>query len=74
VVFNRRANAWFSRQLHCRPWLDKKFQNEYGPFNYAVSIVVFSLLTSFLVLAGAEWSARSRENDDLTIASQVASA
>ena len=40
------------------PWLDKKFQNEYGPFNYAVSIVIFSVLSSFLVLAGAEWSAR----------------
>jgi membrane protein len=44
--------------LFAWPWLDKKFQNEYGPFNYAVSIVVFSLLTALLVLAGAEWSAR----------------
>jgi membrane protein len=40
------------------PWLDKKFTNEYGPFSYAVSIVVFSVLTAFIVLAGAEWSAR----------------
>jgi membrane protein len=54
------------------PWLGKKFQNEYGPFNYAVSIVVFSLVTAFLVLAGAEWSARSRENDDLAFAVQAA--
>jgi YihY family inner membrane protein len=44
--------------LFAWPWLDKKFQNEYGPFNYAVSIVVFSLLAALLVLAGAEWSAR----------------
>jgi YihY family inner membrane protein len=44
--------------LFAWPWLDRKFQNEYGPFNYAVSIVLFSLLTSLLVLAGAEWSAR----------------
>lgn len=44
--------------LRMWPWLDRKFQNEYGPFNYAVSIVVFSLLTALLVLAGAEWSAR----------------
>jgi membrane protein len=58
--------------LFAWPWLDKKFQNEYGPFNYAVAIVVFSLLTSFLVLAGAEWSARSRENDDLILAVQAA--
>jgi YihY family inner membrane protein len=44
--------------LRMWPWLDRKFQNEYGPFNYSVSIVVFSLLTALLVLAGAEWSAR----------------
>jgi membrane protein len=44
--------------LRVWPWLDKKFQSEYGPFHYSVSIVVFSLLTSLLVLAGAEWSAR----------------
>ncbi len=40
------------------PWLDKKFTNEYGPFSYSVSIVIFTLLTALLVLAGAEWSAR----------------
>lgn len=40
------------------PWLNRKFQNEYGPFSYAVSIVVFGMATSFIVLAGAEWSAR----------------
>ncbi|MDP9054617.1 MAG: YihY/virulence factor BrkB family protein [Acidobacteriota bacterium] len=44
--------------LFAWPWLDRKFQNEYGPFNYAASIVIFSMLTSLLVLAGAEWSAR----------------
>lgn len=41
------------------PWLTEKFRNEYGPqFQYAVAIIVFSMVTSFLVLAGAEWSAR----------------
>jgi membrane protein len=45
--------------LFAWPWLDRKFQNEYGPFHYSVSILVFSLLTSFVVLAGAEWSART---------------
>jgi membrane protein len=44
--------------LFAWPWLDRKFQNEYGPFRYPVSIIVFSMLTSLLVLAGAEWSAR----------------
>ena len=45
--------------LFAWPWLDKKFQNEYGPFNYSVSIVIFSVLTALVVLAGAEWSART---------------
>lgn len=45
--------------LFAWPWLGKKFQNEYGPlFYYAVSIVVFGMLSAFVVLAGAEWSAR----------------
>jgi YihY family inner membrane protein len=44
--------------LFAWPWLGRKFQNEYGPFYYAVSVVVFGLLSAFIVLAGAEWSAR----------------
>jgi membrane protein len=40
------------------PWLERKFQNEYGPFDKSVGIVVFGMLSSLLVLAGAEWSAR----------------
>ena len=40
------------------PWLNRKFQNEYGPFSNSVSIVVFAMGTSLVVLAGAEWSAR----------------
>jgi membrane protein len=49
--------------LFAWPWLDRKFQNEYGPFNYSASIVVFSLLTALLVLAGAEWSARKPDDE-----------
>jgi membrane protein len=44
--------------LFAWPWLGRKFQNEYGPFFYAVSIVIFSMLSAMVVLAGAEWSAR----------------
>jgi membrane protein len=44
--------------LFAWPWLDRKFRNEYGPFSYSVGIVVFAMLGSFVVLAGAEWSAR----------------
>jgi YihY family inner membrane protein len=54
--------------LFAWPWLDKKFQNEYGPFDYSVSIVIFALLTALIVLAGAEWSARKPGGGD-TIAS-----
>ena len=50
--------------LYTWPWLTQKFANEYGPqFQYAVAIIVFAMVTSFLVLAGAEWSARKREAD-----------
>ena len=44
--------------LFCWPWLNRKFTNEYGPFSSSVSIMVFAMGTSLLVLAGAEWSAR----------------
>jgi len=53
------------------PWLDRKFTNEYGPFNYSVSIVVLSLLTAFLVLAGAEWSARQPVVESEELAGQA---
>jgi YihY family inner membrane protein len=46
--------------LFAWPWMNKKFTNEYGPFAYSVSILVFAIFTSLLVLAGAEWSARSQ--------------
>lgn len=45
--------------LYSWPWLTRKLSNEYGDtFQYGVAIIFFSMLTSFLVLAGAEWSAR----------------
>ena len=44
------------------PWLDKKFTNEYGPFHYSVGILVLSMVTSLIVLAGAEWTARARND------------
>ena len=43
------------------PRLNQKLSNEYGDlFKYSVSVILFSMLTSFLVLAGAEWSARGQ--------------
>ncbi|MDQ1471392.1 MAG: rane protein, partial [Bryobacterales bacterium] len=48
--------------LFAWPWLNRKFQNEYGPFSNSVSIMVFAMATSLVVLAGADWSAgRSEE-------------
>ena len=41
------------------PWLTVKLRNEYGPFEYSASLIVLSMVTSLLVLAGAEWSARA---------------
>lgn len=45
--------------LYSWPWLTQKLQNEYGEtFRYSVSLVILTMLSAFLVLAGAEWSAR----------------
>ncbi len=45
--------------LYVWPWMNLKFRNEYGEtFRYSVSLIIFTMLSSFLVLAGAEWSAR----------------
>jgi uncharacterized BrkB/YihY/UPF0761 family membrane protein len=43
------------------PWLRAKLNHEYGPFVYSVTIILWGFLASMVVLAGAEWAARSRE-------------
>lgn len=45
--------------LFAWPWLNQKLDNEYGPFKFSASLIILSMLTALLVLAGAEWSARS---------------
>ncbi len=40
------------------PWLDRKLQNEYNVFKHSVEVILFSMVASFIVLAGAEWTAR----------------
>ncbi|MBM3782822.1 MAG: YihY/virulence factor BrkB family protein [Acidobacteria bacterium] len=40
------------------PWFLTKLQVEYGPFYWAVIIVLVSFLASMIVLAGAEWASR----------------
>lgn len=44
--------------LKAWPWLSGRLRNEYPEMQYSVAIVIFSMLTALLVLAGAEWSAR----------------
>jgi membrane protein len=47
--------------LYVWPWMNLKFRNEYGEtFRYSVSLIIFTMLSAFLVLAGAEWSARKK--------------
>lgn len=40
------------------PWLTAKLDHEYGAFRHSVGIMIFAMLGSFIVLAGAEWTAR----------------
>ena len=53
-------------------WLSKKLINEYGEtFRYSVSLVIFTMLSAFVVLAGAEWSARRSLREGRTGGSPV---
>ena len=40
------------------PWFQKKLLSEYSAFYMSVSIILFSLVGSMVVLGGAEWAAR----------------
>ena len=44
------------------PTFLRKLQIEYGPFYWAVIIVLVSFLASMIVLAGAEWASRGSES------------
>jgi membrane protein/epoxyqueuosine reductase len=46
------------------PFLRAKLSREYGPFVYSVTIVLWSFIASMIVLAGAEWAARSPESPE----------
>jgi membrane protein len=39
-------------------WMQQKMRREYGPFQYSVTLILWSFFASMLILAGAEWSAR----------------
>jgi uncharacterized BrkB/YihY/UPF0761 family membrane protein len=40
------------------PWLNTKLSNEYDIFSHSVEVLLFSMVASFIVLAGAEWTVR----------------
>jgi uncharacterized BrkB/YihY/UPF0761 family membrane protein len=42
----------------------RKLQAEYGPFYYSATIILWSFLGAMIILAGAEWSARSARKSD----------
>lgn len=44
------------------PWLDRKLDNEYDVFKHSVEIILFTMVASFVVLAGAEWTARHAQS------------
>ena len=68
VLVGIALELWKYVFLFAWPWLERKFHNEYGPFDRSASIVIFSLLTALLVLAGAEWSARKPAEQSLELA------
>jgi hypothetical protein len=47
------------------PRILAKLANEYGVFRYSVMLIFMSFISSMLVLAGAEWSARGHRLDEI---------
>jgi membrane protein len=43
------------------PYLRTKLQAEYGPFYYTVTIILWGFVAALVVLAGAEWTARTQD-------------
>lgn len=44
------------------PALSRKLDREYGPFEYSVTIILWSFIASMIVLAGANFAARNATN------------
>ncbi len=45
------------------PALHRKLDREYGPFEYSVTIILWSFIASMIVLAGADYAARTATNN-----------
>ena len=51
------------------PWLRAKLLHDVPPFVQSVSIILWSFIATMIILAGAEWSARSSaENSEVSLA------
>jgi len=48
------------------PLLAAKLRNEYGVFQHAVTILLWSFVAAMIVLAGAHWTARHGPGDPLS--------
>jgi len=48
------------------PWLSVKFEHEYYIFQHSVTILLWSFISSLVVLAGAHWTARHERQDPLS--------
>lgn len=55
------------------PWLNNKLDNEYGVFQHSVEVILFSMVASLIVLAGAEWSVRHAQPAAKTAAGEAVS-
>jgi YihY family inner membrane protein len=49
------------------PWLNRKLENEYDVFTHSVEVLLFGMVASFIVLAGAEWSVRHSQPPGLKL-------
>jgi membrane protein/epoxyqueuosine reductase len=48
--------------LAVTPWLEAKLDHEYFIFRHSVNILLWSFMAAMVVLAGAEWTARRKED------------
>jgi membrane protein len=48
------------------PYVTTKLKNEYEPFQFSVTILLWSFLSAMVVLAGAHWTARQDRRDPLS--------
>jgi len=53
--------------LAIAPYLQTTLEHEYAIFQHSVAILLWSFVGSMVVLAGAEWTARSKREDSAIV-------